>query len=204
MCIHLPSSYRQHHIFTFFLNCTFLKWELTKWEDTNFCPIQVDLFQPTSEWSPFLQPQSVADWLPSHAHLPLSQHFEIVFGRGSFTTATGSMPHLSSLRWYTTHSSVPHTTTVEKSCLQHCSTNGKLRILVQPITPSIWPLLPTRLDIRPPALSLPNEHTIGHCGLFSASRHRVAPTSRHYSLATHRYNWLGSPCHHCLDYIIMT
>ena len=125
----------------------------------------------------------------TYPYMVLSQHFKLVFGRGSFTTATGSMPHLSSLCRYITHSSVPHTATVEISCLQHCSTNGKLRILVkaQPITPSIWPLSPNRLDIRPPALGLPNEHTIGHCGLFSASRHKVAPTSRHYSLATHRY-----------------
>ena len=32
---------------------------------------------------------------------------------------------------YTTHSSVPHTATVEMPCLRHCSTNGKLRILVK-------------------------------------------------------------------------
>ena len=30
-----------------------------------------------------------------------------------------------------THSSVPHTATVEVPCLWHCSTNGKLRILVK-------------------------------------------------------------------------
>ena len=32
---------------------------------------------------------------------------------------------------YTTHSSVPHTATVEMPCLRQCSTNGKLRILVK-------------------------------------------------------------------------
>ena len=31
----------------------------------------------------------------------------------------------------TTHSSVPHTATVEMPFLRHCSTNGKLRILVK-------------------------------------------------------------------------
>ena len=40
--------------------------------------------------------------------------------------------------------------TVETSCLQHCSSNSKLRIQVkaQPSTPSTWPLSPTRLGIR--------------------------------------------------------
>ena len=49
-------------------------------------------------------------------------------------------------------SSVPHTATVEMPCLQHCSTNSKLCILLvkaQPCTPSTWPLSPTRLGIRP-------------------------------------------------------
>ena len=32
---------------------------------------------------------------------------------------------------YTTHSSVPHTATVEMPFLRHCSTNGKLRVLVK-------------------------------------------------------------------------
>ena len=32
---------------------------------------------------------------------------------------------------YTTHSSVPHTATVEMTFLWHCNTNGKLRILVK-------------------------------------------------------------------------
>ena len=32
---------------------------------------------------------------------------------------------------YTTHNSVPHTATVEMPFLWHCSTNGKLRILVK-------------------------------------------------------------------------
>ena len=78
-------------------------------------------------------------------------------------------------------SSVPHTATVEMSCLQHCSTNVKLCILVkaQPCAPSTWPLSPTRLGIRPRDLGLSNEYTLGHCGLFAASRHKLASTSRH-------------------------
>ena len=32
---------------------------------------------------------------------------------------------------YTTHSSVPHTTTADISCVQHCSTSDKLHILVK-------------------------------------------------------------------------
>ena len=39
--------------------------------------------------------------------------------------------YLSPLCRYTTHSSVPHTATVEMPFLWHCSTNGKLRILVK-------------------------------------------------------------------------
>ena len=31
---------------------------------------------------------------------------------------------------------------------------------------------------------LPNEYTLGHCGLFAASRHSLASTSTHYSLLT--------------------
>ena len=85
-----------------------------------------------------------------------------------------------------THSSVPHTATVDISFLQHCSTNGKLRIPVkaQPSTPSTWPLSPTRLGIRPRDLGLPNEYTLGHCGFSAASRHELASTSRQYSLLT--------------------
>ena len=56
---------------------------------------------------------------------------QLVYGRGSFTTASAHcQPHLSPLCWYTTHSSVPHTATIEMACLRQCSTNGKLRILV--------------------------------------------------------------------------
>ena len=110
------------------------------------------------------------------------------YGRGSFTTASAlCLPHLSPLCRYTTHSSVPHTATVEMSCLQHCSTDGKLRILVkaQPCTPSTWPLSPTRLGMRPRDLGLSNEYTLGHCGLSAASRHKLASTSRHSYQTNH-------------------
>ena len=65
-------------------------------------------------------------------------------------------------------------------------TVAKLRILVkaQPCTPRTWPLSPTRLGIRPRDLGLPNEYTLGHCGLSAASRHRLASTSSHHSLLT--------------------
>ena len=92
--------------------------------------------------------------------------------------ASPTFPH-----YVDTHCSVPHTATVEMSCLQHnCSTNVKLRILVkaQPSTPSTWPLSPTRLGIRPRDLGLPNEDTLGHCGLSAVTRHELASTGRHY------------------------
>ena len=70
--------------------------------------------------------------------------------------------------------------------LWHCSTNGKLRILVkaQPCTPSTWPLSPTRLGIRPWDLGLSNEYTLGHYGLSAAFRHKLASTSSHHALLT--------------------
>ena len=57
------------------------------------------------------------------------------------------------------------------SCL-HCSTNGKLHILLkaQPSTASTWPLPPTRLGIQLRDLGLPNEYTLGHCGSSVASQ----------------------------------
>ena len=53
------------------------------------------------------------------------------------------------LCWYTIHSFVPRTTTVDIFCVHYCSTNSKLRILVraQLRTQSTWPLSPTRLAI---------------------------------------------------------
>ena len=114
---------------------------------------------------------------------------QLVYGRGSFTSAWKQAllaPPSPLMLVKKTHSSVPHTATVDISFLQHCSTNGKLCIPVkaQPSTPSTWPLSPTRLGIRPRDLGLPNEYTLGHCGFSAASRHELASTSRHYSLLT--------------------
>ena len=41
-----------------------------------------------------------------------------------------------------------------------------------------------RLSIRLRDLSLPNEYRLVHCGLSAASKHKLASTSRHYSLLT--------------------
>ena len=91
-----------------------------------------------------------------------------------------------SLCWYTIHGSVQRTTSVDIFCVHHCSTNNKLRILVraQLSTQSTWPLSPTRVAIWLRDLGLPSEYTLGHCCLFAASRHKLAFTSRHYSLLT--------------------
>ena len=68
--------------------------------------------------------------VPKSMHI--SKNSQLVYGRGSFTTASARCwPHLSPLCRYTTHSSVPHTATVEMPFLWHCSTNSKLRILVK-------------------------------------------------------------------------
>ena len=58
------------------------------------------------------------------------------FKKSFMSASIHCQPHLSCRK--TTHSSVSYTATVEMSCLQHCSTNGKLPILVkaQPSTPS--------------------------------------------------------------------
>ena len=52
-------------------------------------------------------------------------------GAHSRVEACIASPHLSPLCQYTTHSSVPHTATVDISWVQHCSTNGKLCSLVK-------------------------------------------------------------------------
>ena len=44
------------------------------------------------------------------------------------------------------------------------------------------PRSPTRLGIRPRDLGLLNKYSPVHCGLFAASRHNLAFTSRHYAL----------------------
>ena len=44
--------------------------------------------------------------------------------------------------------------------------------------------LSTRLGTRSQDLGLPIEYSLGHCGLSTASRHKLAFTSRHYALLT--------------------
>ena len=46
------------------------------------------------------------------------------------------------------------------------------------------------IGIQPQDLRLPNEYTLGHCGLSAATRHKLAFTSRHYSLLI--ATWHGS------------
>ena len=67
------------------------------------------------------------------------------------------------------------------------STNDiSVRILVkaQPSTRSTGPRSPTRLGIRSQDLGLPNEYSLGHCGLSAASRHSQAGTSHYSQLLT--------------------
>ena len=79
------------------------------------------------------------------------------------------------LCWYTTHSSVPRTATVEMPFLWHCSTNGKLRILVKAQSAPQAPGHCHQLGLA---------YTLGHCGISAASRHKLASTGRHHSLLT--------------------
>ena len=51
-------------------------------------------------------------------------------------------------------------------------------------TCSTWRLSPTSLGIRLQDLDLPNKYTPGHWDLSVASRHKLASTSRQYSLLT--------------------
>ena len=75
-----------------------------------------------------------------------------------------------------------------RSTHSHCSAplaaNDKLCMLVkaQPSTQSTWPWSPTRLGIRPRDLVPLNKYSLGHCCLSAASRHKLAYTSRHYTL----------------------
>ena len=117
------------------------------------------------------------------AQLENSQH---VYGRGSFTSgsirASPTSPPYASKQL----TALFHTQPLLTSRVQHCSTTGKLCILVkvQPSTQRTWPLPPTRLGIRPRDLGLPKEFTLGHCGLSAASRHKLAFTSKQNSLLT--------------------
>ena len=81
------------------------------------------------------------------------------------------------------------TTTLQLSWLRQCSTNDILRILVkaQPSTRSTGPRSPTGLGIWSQDLGLPNEYSLGHCDLSATSRHKLAFTSRHYTLLTALY-----------------
>ena len=65
-------------------------------------------------------------------------------------------------------------------------TNDILRILVkaQPSIQSTGPRSPTGLGIRSQDLGLPDEYSLGHCGLSAASRHKLVFTRRHYTLLT--------------------
>ena len=66
------------------------------------------------------------------------------------------------------------------------SINEILRILVQaqPSTRSTGPRSHTRLGIRSQDLGLPDEYSLGPCGLSAASRHKLAFTRRLYALLT--------------------
>ena len=54
----------------------------------------------------------------------------------------------------------------------------------KPSTRSIGPRSTTRLGIQSQDLDLPNEYSLGHCGLSAASTRKLAFTSRHYALLT--------------------
>ena len=104
-----------------------------------------------------------------------------------------------------THGSVPHTAPLQLSSQRQRSTNDILRILVkaQPSTRSTGPRSPTRLGIRSQHLGLPNEYSLGHCGLSAASRHKLAFTSRHFTLltATEFTALYQTPCFFCVFFL---
>ena len=70
--------------------------------------------------------------------------------------------------------------------LMDCSVKDRLHILVkaQPSTWSTGPRSPTGLGIRSQDLGLPDEYSVGHCGLSATSRHKLAFTRRYYTLLT--------------------
>ena len=57
-------------------------------------------------------------------------------------------------------------------------------VKAQPSTRSTGPQSPTRLGIRSQDLGLPDEYSLGPCGLSAASRHKLAFTRRIYALLT--------------------
>ena len=81
---------------------------------------------------------------------------------------------------------VPHTSALQHSSLQHRNNNCISHILVkaQPSTRSTGPWSPTRLGIRLQDLGLPDEYSLGPCGLSPAFTHKLAFTSRNYALLT--------------------
>ena len=117
----------------------------------------------------------------------ISKNSQLVYGRGSFTTASAHCwPHLSPLCRYTTHSSVPHTATVEMAFLWHCSTNGKLHILVkaQPAPQAPGHCHQLGLAYGCETWVYPTNTLSATVVLSAASRHKLASTSRHHALLT--------------------
>ena len=86
------------------------------------------------------------------------------------------------------NSQLCYTTRHNHGCVQQCSTNGKLCILVkaQHRTRSTWRLSPTSLGIRLQDLGLPMQQIHSRpLGPFCCFyRHKLASTSRQYSLLT--------------------
>ena len=78
----------------------------------------------------------------------------------------------------------PHTNTLQLSSLLHHSTNDILRIPSPALEALGHVRSPTRLGIRSQDLGLPDEYSLGHCGLSAACRHKLAFTRRLYALLT--------------------
>ena len=109
------------------------------------------------------------------------------FASASIATFTSASIH-SQVLAYISSSASPSFVGEQLTALFHTQPLLKYLVKAQPSTPSTWPLSPTRLGIPPQDLGLPNEYTLGHCGSSVASRHKLASTSRHYSvLTTHSY-----------------
>ena len=73
----------------------------------------------------------LSKWTTWTAPKLMHNHSLSMGGAHSRVEACIASPHLSPLCQYTTHSSVPHTATVDISWVQHCSTNGELCSLVK-------------------------------------------------------------------------
>ena len=81
---------------------------------------------------------------------------------------------------------IPHTATVEMPLLWHCSTNGKLRILVkaQPAPQAPGHCHQLGLVYGRETWLYPTNTLSDTVALSAASRHKLASTSRHHSLLT--------------------